>query len=57
MVPVPFSFALLHRSGELEWFVDNNKTQQLPASLLETITLALKTFFRAASNAKESVSG
>lgn len=40
MVPVPFSFALLHRSGELEWFVDSNKTQQLPASLLDTLTLA-----------------
>jgi Xaa-Pro aminopeptidase len=40
MVPVPFSFALLHRSGELEWFVDSNKTQQLPASLLNTLTLA-----------------
>jgi Xaa-Pro aminopeptidase len=39
MVPVPFSFALLHRSGELEWFVDSNKTQQLPASLLNTLTL------------------
>ncbi|EGT0668150.1 aminopeptidase P family protein [Citrobacter werkmanii] len=39
MVPVPFSFALLHRSGELEWFVDSNKTQQLPASLLDTLTL------------------
>lgn len=40
MVPVPFSFALLHRSGELEWFVDSNKTQQLPVSLLNTLTLA-----------------
>ena len=40
MVPVPFSFALLHRSGELEWFVDSNKTQQLPSSLLDTLTLA-----------------
>ena len=40
MVPVPFSFALLHRSGELEWFVDSNKTQQLPVSLLNTHTLA-----------------
>lgn len=40
MVPVPFSFALLHRSGELEWFVDSNKTQQLPASLLNTLTQA-----------------
>ncbi|MBJ8680714.1 aminopeptidase P family protein [Citrobacter freundii] len=39
MVPVPFSFALLHRSGELEWFVDSNKTQQLPSSLLDTLTL------------------
>ncbi|EPJ3651409.1 aminopeptidase P family protein [Citrobacter freundii] len=39
MVPVPFSFALLHRSGELEWFVDSNKTQQLPVSLLNTLTL------------------
>lgn len=39
MVPVPFSFALLHRSGELEWFVDSNKAQQLPASLLNTLTL------------------
>ncbi|MDR4049264.1 MAG: aminopeptidase P family protein [Citrobacter sp.] len=40
MVPVPFSFALLHRSGELEWFVDSNKTQQLPVSLLNTLTQA-----------------
>lgn len=47
MVPVPFSFALLHRSGELEWFVDNNKTQQLPASLLETITLTPQESFLA----------
>lgn len=47
MVPVPFSFALLHRSGELEWFVDNNKTQQLPASLLETVTLTPQESFLA----------
>lgn len=39
MVPVPFSFALLHRTGELEWFVDANKTKQLPESLLNTLTL------------------
>ena len=47
MVPVPFSFALLHRSGELEWFVDSNKTQQLPASLLNTLTLAPQESFLA----------
>lgn len=47
MVPVPFSFALLHRSGELEWFVDSNKTQQLPASLLDTLTLAQQESFLA----------
>lgn len=40
MVPVPFSFVLLHRTGELEWFVDANKTPQLPESLLSTLTLA-----------------
>ena len=47
MVPVPFSFALLHRSGELEWFVDSNKTQQLPAALLNTLTLAPQESFLA----------
>lgn len=40
MVPVPFSFALLHRSGELEWFVDANKTQQLPEALLNALTIS-----------------
>ena len=40
MVPVPFSFALLHRSGELEWFVDSHKTQQLSPALLNSVTLA-----------------
>lgn len=51
MVPVPFSFALLHRSGELEWFVDSNKTQQLPVSLLNTLTLAPQEgFWYVASN-------
>lgn len=40
MVPVPFSFALLHRTGELEWFVDEKKTQQLPESLLSTLTIS-----------------
>lgn len=47
MVPVPFSFALLHRSGELEWFVDSNKTQQLPAALLNTLTQAPQESFLA----------
>jgi Xaa-Pro aminopeptidase len=45
MVPVPFSFALLHRSGELEWFVDAKKTQQLPDSLLNTLTIAPQDHF------------
>lgn len=35
-----FSFALLHRSGELEWFVDANKTQQLPEALLNALTIS-----------------
>lgn len=45
MVPVPFSFALLHRTGELEWFVDANKTKQLPESLLNTLTLTPQEHF------------
>lgn len=45
MVPVPFSFALLHRIGELEWFVDAKKTQQLPDSLLNTLTIAPQDHF------------
>ncbi|POT59475.1 aminopeptidase P family protein [Citrobacter amalonaticus] len=40
MVPVPFSFALLHSTGELEWFVDSRKTESLSDTLLSTLTLS-----------------
>lgn len=39
MSPVPHSFALLSRDGALEWFVTKEKTRELPAALLETLTL------------------
>lgn len=45
MVPVPFSFALLHRTGELEWFVDSRKITALPDALLETLTLSAQENF------------
>lgn len=39
MSPVPLSFALLSRRGELEWFVDHAKTTGLSETLLSTLTL------------------
>lgn len=40
MSPVPLSFVLLSRQGEIEWFVDTAKTRNLPQSLLATVTLS-----------------
>lgn len=40
MNPVPHSFALLSREGEVEWFVAEEKLHTLPANLLESLTLA-----------------
>jgi Xaa-Pro aminopeptidase len=37
--PVPLSFALLGRNGEVEWFVDAAKTANLPQALLASLTL------------------
>ncbi|WP_312946182.1 aminopeptidase P family protein [Superficieibacter sp.] len=39
MSPVPLSFALLSRHGDVEWFVDAGKTSGLPESLLASLTL------------------
>lgn len=38
MSPVPLSFALLSRTGELEWFIDNRKTAGLSDALLGALT-------------------
>lgn len=40
MNPVPHSFALLSRHGEVEWFVAKEKTTALPSALLESLTLS-----------------
>lgn len=40
MNPVPLSFALLSRSGEVEWFVAQAKLRTLPASVLEGVTVS-----------------
>lgn len=40
MSPVPLSFALLGRNGELEWFVDRQKTSGLADGVLATLTLS-----------------
>lgn len=40
MSPVVLSFALLSHTGELEWFVDSEKTAQLPSALLESLNLS-----------------
>jgi len=45
MSPVPNSFALLSREGAVEWFVTPEKTQELSASLLESLTLASEADF------------
>jgi Xaa-Pro aminopeptidase len=37
--PVPLSFVLLSRSGDVEWFVDTAKTTDLPQALLSGIKL------------------
>ncbi|MRS16319.1 M24 family metallopeptidase [Enterobacteriaceae bacterium RIT691] len=38
--PVPLSFALLSRNGDVEWFVDAAKTAGLPQALLGSLTLS-----------------
>ncbi|MRS92279.1 M24 family metallopeptidase [Enterobacteriaceae bacterium RIT714] len=38
--PVPLSFALLSRQGELEWFVNGDKLRELPASALERLVIS-----------------
>lgn len=38
--PVPLSFVLLSRKGEVEWFVDSAKTANLPQALLSGLTLS-----------------
>ncbi|WP_312627231.1 aminopeptidase P family protein [Scandinavium sp.] len=38
--PVPLSFVLLSRSGEVEWFVDAAKTTGLSQALLASLTLS-----------------
>lgn len=40
MNPVPHSFALLSREGEVEWFVAEEKLSQLSPALLESLTLS-----------------
>ncbi|MCU6664586.1 aminopeptidase P family protein [Silvania hatchlandensis] len=45
MSPVPNSFALLGRDGAVEWFVTPEKTQALPASLLESLVLSPESAF------------
>ena len=37
--PVPLSFVLLSRTGEVEWFVDSAKTTGLPQALLTGLTV------------------
>ena len=37
--PVPLSFVLLSRSGEIEWFVDAAKTTELPQAMLSGLKL------------------
>lgn len=39
MSPVPLSFALLSHTGEVEWFIDRQKTADLSDALLSTLTL------------------
>ncbi len=50
--PVPNSFALLGRDGEVEWFVKAEKTGGLPASLLESLTLSPEEDFLARCQAR-----
>ncbi len=38
--PVPLSFVLLSRNGEVEWFVDDAKTASLSQALLSGLTLS-----------------
>ncbi|SNY76981.1 aminopeptidase P family protein [Enterobacter sp. CC120223-11] len=38
--PVPLSFVLLSRTGDVEWFVDAAKTTDLPQALLASLTLS-----------------
>ncbi|MBV8044138.1 aminopeptidase P family protein [Pluralibacter sp.] len=38
MSPVPLSFALLSHTGELEWFINSQKTAGLSDTLLSTLT-------------------
>ncbi|MDX6020027.1 aminopeptidase P family protein [Scandinavium sp. V105_16] len=38
--PVPLSFALLSRTGEMQWFVDTAKTANLSQELLGSLTLS-----------------
>lgn len=38
--PVPLSFALLNRDGNVEWFVNEDKLHALPASVREAFTVS-----------------
>ncbi|WP_317180025.1 aminopeptidase P family protein [Lelliottia amnigena] len=43
--PVPLSFALLSREGNVEWFVDGEKIRDLPASALESVVVSAQDDF------------
>ena len=38
--PVPLSFALLNREGDVEWFVDGDKLRELPASAVDGLVIS-----------------
>jgi len=43
--PVPLSFVLLSREGNVEWFVDGEKIRDLPASALESVVVSAQDDF------------
>ncbi|WP_407435835.1 aminopeptidase P family protein [Lelliottia sp.] len=43
--PVPLSFALLSREGNVEWFVDGEKIRDLPASALKSVVVSAQDDF------------